>query len=159
MLHLFPYFGTSFCLFLSFFSILRSLKGLISKRWDQLFYKRKEKFMYLRRNNLMHQSILENTMETTDGNHLCTTVGSWWAWSWTWSSNVCLQQRGKWCPEPHQAEHCQQDEGGDPSFLVSAGGDTSAMLYPVLGCQKQERHGHIPDRVQQRAVKMIKAMP
>lgn len=74
MLHLFPYFGTSFCLFLSFFSILRSLKGLISKRWDQLFYKRKEKFLYLRRNNLMHQSILENTVETTDGNHLCTTV-------------------------------------------------------------------------------------
>lgn len=74
MLHLFPYFGTSFCLFLSFFSILRSLKGLISKRWDQLFYKRKEKFLYLRRNNLMHQSILENTMETTDGNHLCATV-------------------------------------------------------------------------------------
>lgn len=71
MLHLFPYFGMYFCLLLSFFSALKLLKGLTSERWDQLFYKRKEQ---------PHApKLVENTMETTDGNPLCTTGGFWWA--------------------------------------------------------------------------------
>lgn len=59
-----------------------------------------------------------------------------------WKSLVCyrgvlvdqvvLARERTECPGPNQA---QQDEGCDPSFLLSTGWDTSAMLYPELSCQ------------------------
>lgn len=54
---------------------------------------------------------------------------------------VVLARERTECPGPNQAEHCQQDEGCDLSFLLSTGWDTSAMLYPELSCQHGDVRG------------------
>lgn len=51
-------------------------------------------------------------------------------------------KEGQWHSGLHWEKHCQQVKGGHPFPLLSSGKVTSEVLYPVLSCPVQERHGH-----------------
>jgi len=42
----------------------------------------------------------------------------------------------------HEGEYRQEEEGGEPSLLLSTGEVTPGVLGPVLGSPAQQRHGH-----------------
>ncbi|GAB0210400.1 hypothetical protein GRJ2_003505800 [Grus japonensis] len=62
------------------------------------------------------------------------------------------------CPGLHQKRHDQQVEGGDPAPLLRSGETPPGVLHPALWGPQYKRHIELLERVQRRAMNMIRGL-